>query len=294
VRRLARELGVDIHQVVGRGTGGRISAEDVKNHARDVLEGAAPVTTAAGQPGRLRLPDLTAFGEVERQPVSSVRRLTAESMARAWAVVPHVTQQDRADVTDLEALRKRYAPRVEAAGGKLTVTAIVLKVVAFALRRFPKFNAALDLENQEVVLRRYVHIGVAVDTERGLLVPVVRDADRKNITEIAVELNDLAERARSKKLAPGEMRGSGFTVSNLGGLGTTYFSPIVNWPEVGILGVGRAQTEVTWREGGPVPRLVMPLSISYDHRLIDGAEAARFLRWVAEALEHPLLLALEG
>jgi pyruvate dehydrogenase E2 component (dihydrolipoamide acetyltransferase) len=285
---------VNINEVGGSGPAGRISAEDVKKHSREILQGAAPVAAAMGQPATVLLPDLSAFGEVERQPITSVRRLTAESMARSWAIVPHVTQQDRADVTDLEAMRKRYSGRVEAAGGKLTVTAIVLKVVASALNRFGKFNAALDTVRQEVVFRRYIHIGVAVDTERGLLVPVVRDADRKNITEIATELNDLAERARSKKLSPEEMRGAGFTVSNLGGLGTTYFSPIVNWPESAILGVGRAQTEAVWQDGSPVPRLILPLSISYDHRLIDGAEAARFLRWVAEALEHPLLLALEG
>ncbi len=294
VRRLARELGVNINEVRGSGPAGRISAEDVKKHSKEILQGNAPAMLVAGQPANVALPDLSVFGEVERQPITSVRRLTAESMARSWAIIPHVTQQDRADVTDLEAMRKRYSGRVEAAGGKLTVTAIVLKTVASALRKFPKFNAALDVEKREVVFRRYVNIGVAVDTERGLLVPVVRDADRKNITEIAAELNDLAERARAKKLAPDEMHGAGFTVSNLGGLGTTYFSPIVNWPEPAILGVGRAATEAVWQDGVFVPRLILPLSVSYDHRLVDGAEAARFLRWVAEALEHPLLLALEG
>jgi pyruvate dehydrogenase E2 component (dihydrolipoamide acetyltransferase) len=226
--------------------------------------------------------------------MSSVRRKTSEQMALSWSSIPHVTQFDQADVTQLEELRKRYAERVEAAGGKLTVTAIVLKVVAGALKRFPKFNASLDLEHQEIVYRKAVHIGVAVDTERGLLVPVIRGADQKSLLEIAVELTGLADRARNRKVTIDELRGGGFSITNLGGLGTTYFSPIVNWPEVAVLGIGRAATQAVWTGGEFAPRLILPLSISFDHRVIDGADAARFLRWIAEALEQPMLLILEG
>lgn len=291
VRRLARELGVEIAAVSGSGTGGRISMEDVKGHARAVVTSGP---AAAAEAGPVELPDLSAFGPIEREPVSKVRRVTAENMARSWSRIPHVTQHDRADVTDMEAFRKQYGPRVASEGVKLTPTALAIKVAAEALRAFPKFNASLDLANDEIVYRRYVHIGVAVDTDRGLLVPVLRDADRKTITQIARELDDLAGRARSKKLTPDEMAGAGFTVSNLGGLGTTDFSPIVTWPQVAVLGVGRASTQAVWSDDRFEPRLIMPLSLSYDHRLIDGAEAARFLRWLAEAMEQPWLMFLGG
>jgi pyruvate dehydrogenase E2 component (dihydrolipoamide acetyltransferase) len=290
VRRLARELGVDINRVPGSGPGGRISIQDVKDYTKHRLSRSAPAAGAPAPP----LPDFAAWGPVERKPWSSVRRATVANMGNAWSQIPHVTQFDRADVSDLEVLRKKYAPRAEAAGGKLTVTAIAIKVAAGALKVFPKFNASLDAAGEEVVLKKYVHVGVAVDTDRGLLVPVIRDVDRKNIVEIASELTDLAERARVKKIKPDELQGACFTVTNLGGLGTTYFSPIVNWPEVAILGVGRAEVQAVHRDGEFVPRRILPLSISYDHRWIDGADAARFLRWIAEALEQPMLLALEG
>jgi pyruvate dehydrogenase E2 component (dihydrolipoamide acetyltransferase) len=215
-------------------------------------------------------------------------------MSRAWALVPHVTQFDHADVTGVEESRRAFNRRGEAARTKLTLTAIVLRTAAAALRKFPKFNAVLDPAAGEVVFRKYVHIGVAVDTERGLLVPVVRDVDRKSVLRIAAETSELAARAREGKLGPDEMAGAGFTVSNLGGLGTTWFTPIVNWPEVAILGVGRAEMQAVHEEDHFRPRRILPLSVSYDHRLIDGAEAARFLRWIAEALEQPLLLLLEA
>jgi pyruvate dehydrogenase E2 component (dihydrolipoamide acetyltransferase) len=226
--------------------------------------------------------------------MSKIRRVTAQNMARAWVTVPQVTHNDVADITALEELRKRYKPRVEAAGGKLTVTAIMVKVAASAVKLFPNVNASIDPGNEEIIFKDYVHIGVAVDTERGLLVPVIRDADHKNITEIAVELDDLARRARDRKLKPDEMQGASFSISNLGGIGGTGFSPIVNWPEVAILGVSRGRIEPQWIDGDFEPRLMLPLSLSYDHRLVDGAEAARFVRWIADALEQPLLLALEG
>ncbi|HSN54850.1 MAG TPA: 2-oxo acid dehydrogenase subunit E2 [Candidatus Sulfomarinibacteraceae bacterium] len=293
VRRFAREVGVDIAAVPGTGPGGRISIDDVKAEVARRME--RPAAAAAGAPP-VDLPDFSRWGKVRREPMSKIRRLTGEQMSRAWLTAPQVTHDDLADVTDLEALRQRFKGRVEAAGGKLTVTAILVKVAASALKVFPSLNASIDAAAGEIVFKDYVTIGVAVDTEHGLLVPVIRDADRKNITEIAVELDDLAARARARKLKPDEMQGGTFSISNLGGIGGTGFSPIVNWPEVAILGVSRGRVQPEWNDelGSFEPRLVLPLSLSYDHRLVDGAEAARFVRWVAEALEEPLLLALEG
>ena len=289
VRRQARELGIDITQVRGSGPGGRISAEDVVEHARDIIRGGG-----AGLSGTVSLPDFAKWGEIERKPMSNIRRKTAEHMAYAWASAPRVTQYDRADITGLEDLRKRFAKKAEAAGGKLTVTAIAVKVIVSALRAFPQFAASVDVRANEIIYKKYFHIGVAVDTDRGLLVPVIRDADRKNIIELASELARLAEKARNKKLTPDEMEGGVFTITNLGGIGGTNFSPIVNAPEVAILGISRSGLEPVYVDGQLVPRLMLPLSLSYDHRLIDGADAARFLRWVAEALEQPFLLPLEG
>lgn len=288
-RAFAREIGVDIGTVKGTGPGGRISIEDVKAHAKAENErprGAASVEAA--------LPDFTRWGDVERKAMSGVRRKTAEHLSAAWASVPHVTQFDRADITDLERLRKAYGPRVERAGGKLTPTAILLKVVAGALKVYPQFNASVDMARSEIVYKKYCHIGVAVDTEHGLMVPVVRDVDKKNLVELSVELTEIAERTRDRKLSLEEMQGGCFTISNLGGIGGSGFTPIVNAPEVAILGVARAETSPVYRNNEFVPRMMMPLSLSYDHRVIDGADGARFLRWVAEALENPFLLALEG
>jgi pyruvate dehydrogenase E2 component (dihydrolipoamide acetyltransferase) len=296
VRRMARELGVDIYEVQGTGPGARITAEDVSNRARSLITG---LKSAAGSaPGGLAapaaLPDFSQWGDVERKPMSGIRRKTAETMRNAWLTVPHVTQHDQADITELEALRKRFAKNVEAAGGKLTVTAIALKVVAAALKVFPQFNASIDMANNEIVYKKYYHIGVAVDTDRGLLVPVIRDVNKKNIRDLSAELNQLAEKARNKKISLDEMQGGSFTITNLGGIGGTSFTPIVNAPEVAILGISRASTQPVFIDGKFEPRVMMPLSLSYDHRLIDGADAARFLRWVAEAIEQPFILALEG
>jgi pyruvate dehydrogenase E2 component (dihydrolipoamide acetyltransferase) len=293
VRRLAREIGVDITAVPGSGPGGRISTEDVKIFARRRLTSpdgaaAAPAPVAAG------LPDFTKWGEVERQPMTGIRRKTAEHMAHAWATIPHVTQCAKADITELEELRQRFAPQAEAIGGKLTITAIMLKVVVAALKRFPQFNASLDLGSEEVVYKKYYHLGVAVDTERGLLVPVIRDVDRKSILELCVELHQVAERARHKKTTLEELQGGTFTVTNLGGIGGTFFSPIINAPEVAILGVARSVIEAVYRDGQFAPRLMLPLALSYDHRLIDGADGARFVCWVTEALQQPFLIALGG
>ena len=224
--------------------------------------------------------------------MNNIRRTTSERLGHAWNVVPHVTQCDKADITAMEELRKKYRGQVRDAGGNLTVTAMLVKVMATAVKQFPQFNASLDTEAGEIVFKKYVNVGVAVDTERGLLVPVVRNADRKNITEIAIEVHQAAERARNRKLTLEEMSGGGITISNLGGIGGTYFTPIVNWPEVAILGVSRGIIEPVWRDEAFEPRQLLPLSLSYDHRVVDGADAVRFLRWVVEAIEQPFLLSL--
>ncbi len=293
VRRLARELGVDIHRVSGSGPGGRISVEDVKNHVRRSVQHQEVARPGVPLPA-LPMPDFSKWGEVERKAMTNVRRKTAERMSHAWTTIPHVTQYDKADITELEELRQRFGKRVEAAGGKLTVTAIAVKVAAAALKVFPQFAASVDAAREEIVFKKYFHIGVAVDTNRGLLVPVIRDTDKKNILELSVELPQLAEKARNKKITPEEMEGGVFTITNLGGIGGTQFSPIVKSPEVAILGISRANWEPVFMKEQFEPRLMLPLALSYDHRLIDGADAARFLRWVAEALQEPFLLPLQG
>ncbi len=297
VRRMARELGVDINQVQGTGPNGRISIDDVKEHAKRIV---TAMQAGGGVAAGVALPDFTRWGDVERQPMRAVRRKTAEHLSASWASVPQVTQYDSADITSLEELRRKYAKQTEAAGGSLTITAIAVKVVAAALRAFPQFNSSIDMAAGEIIYKKYVNIGVAVDTDRGLLVPVIRDADGKNITEISIELARLAEKARTRKIALEEMQGGCFSISNLGGIGGTSFTPLVNAPEVAILGISRARMEPKWVAGdGPhggefAPRLMLPLSLSYDHRVIDGADGIRFLRWVVSALEEPFVLALNG
>jgi len=295
VRRLAREIGIDIYSVQGSGPGGRISEDDVKLCAKNALSAA----TAAAQSPRggfvePELPDFAKWGKIERVSIRGVRRKTAEHLRQAWNTIPHVTQQDRADITELEQLRAKFAPRAEEAGGKMTVTAIALKVCASALKVFPQFNASIDMAKEEIVYKQYINIGVAVDTDRGLLVPVIRDVDKRNIVELAAELTQLSKKAKDRKLTPDEMVGGSFTITNLGGIGGTGFSPIVNHPEVAILGLSRSRMEPEWVNNKFEPRLILPLSLSYDHRLIDGADAARFLRWIAEAFEQPFLLSVQG
>jgi pyruvate dehydrogenase E2 component (dihydrolipoamide acetyltransferase) len=284
-RRLARELGVDLSRVPGSALGGRVTQEDVRAFVRELASGAGARGPGAPAPP---LPDFARWGPVERRPLEGVRRKTAEQMSLAWSHIPHVTQHDQADVTDLDAFRKQQ----EGNGPKLTVTAFALKAAASALKQFPQFNASLDTAAGQLVFKRYYHIGVAVDTDRGLLVPVVRDVDKKSVRDLALELADVAERARQKKVPAEEMRGGTFTITNLGGIGGTGFSPIVNYPEVAILGLSRARLQPVVRDGQIVPRLVLPLSLSYDHRVIDGADAARFTRRIAEMLENPLLILL--
>lgn len=296
VRRLAREVGVDIYEVKGTGPGGRISEDDVKAHTKALLSAAASATATprAGHFAQPQLPDFAKWGKIERVSMRGVRRKTAEHLAEAWNTIPHVTQHDRADITELEQLRARFAPKAEEAGGKMTVTAIALKVCAAALKVFPQFNASIDIEKEEIVYKQYINIGVAADTDRGLLVPVIRDVDKRNIVELAVELSQLSKKARDKKLTPSDMEGGSFTITNLGGIGGIGFTPIVNFPEVAILGISRSRMEPEWINGKFEPRLILPLSLSYDHRLIDGADAARFLRWISEAFEQPFLLSVQG
>jgi pyruvate dehydrogenase E2 component (dihydrolipoamide acetyltransferase) len=295
VRRLAREMGINLMDVMGTGPAHRISETDVKRFA---ASGVAPIPTPSAAPVSVAmpLPDFSKFGLVRREAMSGVRRATVRSMAQAWSTIPMVTQFDKADITEMESLRKRINPRAEKRGAKVTMTAILLKIAAAALKQFPKFNASIDTATNEVIYKEYIHIGVAVDTPTGLLVPVVRDVDKKGVIALAAELGEIAAKARDRKLTPEEMQGASFTISNLGGIGGTGFTPIVNWPEVAIMGVSRSSIEPVWSAEKSTfePRNVMPFSLSYDHRLIDGADAARFCRFVAEMLEDPFLLGFEG
>ncbi len=294
VRRLAREIGIDIVQVKGTGPGGRISEGDVKVFAKQLIVRLQHEAATAKTAPKVVLPDFSKWGTIEKEQMRSIRRKTAEHLSQAWNIVPHVTQNDKADITELEKLREKFAKQAEEAGGKLTVTAIALKVIAAAMKKFPKFNSSSDVDREEIIYKKYVHIGVAVDTPAGLLVPVIRNVDQKNVYQIASELNDLSKRARERKLKPEEMEGGTFTITNLGGIGGVSFTPIVNYPEVAILGMSRSRTEPCWVNDHFEPRTMLPLSLSYDHRIIDGADAARYLRWVAEALEQPVLLLLQG
>lgn len=292
VRRLAREIGVNIADVKGSGSDDRISMDDVKAHAKQLLRGLPATASARAKSAAIQLPDFARWGTIERKPMTNIRRKTSEHLGYAWNTVAHVTQFDKADITSMEVLRRKYRQQVTDAGGNLTVTAILVKVLATVVKQFPQFNASLDPEANEIIYKHYVNVGVATDTERGLLVPVIRDADKKNVTEIAIEVHQMAERARNRKLSLEDMSGGGITISNLGGLGGTYFTPIVNWPEVAILGVSRGIIEPVWKNKTFKPRQLLPLSLSYDHRVIDGAEAMRFLREVVQAIEQPVFPSL--
>lgn len=279
VRRLARELGIDINSVKGTGEAGRITEEDVKQHAKKISGGTPE--------GTLSLPDFSKWGEIERKPLSGIRQATAKHTAASWKNIPHVFQFDEADISGIEGYLEKHTKKAEKKGVKITITTILLKIVATALRQFPKFNASIDLENKEMILKKYLNIGIAVATEKGLLMPVIRDVDKKGILELATELSELAEKARAGKLEAGEMEGGNFSISNLGGIGGTNFTPIIYHPQVAILGVSRAKTQPVLVDGKFEAREVLPLSLSYDHRLIDGAEGAEFLSWIVSALEDP-------
>jgi pyruvate dehydrogenase E2 component (dihydrolipoamide acetyltransferase) len=290
-RLLARELGVNLADVTGSGRNGRVTQEDIKTFVRQLASGQGGRAVAVGAGVQAPpLPDFRKWGETENKPLDNVRRETARHMALCWSLIPHVTQHDLADITDLDAFR-RSQPKD---GPRITVTAFALKAVAIALQQFPQFNASLDLSKNQLVLKKYYHLGLAVDTDRGLLVPVLRDVDKKSVHQLAAEMAAIAEKARQGKISMSDMQGGTFTITNLGGIGGTAFTPIVNWPEVAILGMSRARQEPVWRDGAFVPRLMLPLSLSYDHRVIDGADAARFTRRVAEMLENPLVMLLHA
>jgi len=297
VRRLARELGVDIHAVRGSGRDGRISQADVNDYVKARMTGrpAASGKTAVEDPSAVQqpsLPDFSRWGTVRKEKLETVRRLTAVNTSTAWRIVPHVTQFDEADITDVQAFIARHDKQAEKQGGKLTLTAVLMKVCAAALVRFPAFNASIDLANDQMIYKDYVHIGLAVDTSRGLLVPVIRDVQDKGIIDLAVAIGDVAQRARDKKIKPDEFEGATFTISNQGGIGGTAFTPVVVWPQAAILGISRARQMLVEKEGEFVPRTMLPLSLSYDHRIVDGADAARFMDWICRSLEQGLTILL--
>jgi len=278
VRRLARELGVELALVRGSGPKSRILKDDVQAFVRDALARGAPTPMQA--PGFAIPPappvDFSRWGPVEVLPLGKLRRVAARNLHRSWLSVPHVTQFDEADITDLDAFRLAKADEAKARGTRLTLLAFLLKACAVVLEQFPGFNSSLEPGGEAIVVKKYFHLGFAVDTDNGLVVPVIRDVDRKGLLDIALELATLSQKARDRKLSPEEMSGVTFTISSLGGIGGTAFTPIVNHPEVAILGVSRAEMKPVWRDGGFAPRLVLPLSLSYDHRVIDGADAVRF------------------
>jgi len=297
-RRLARELGVDLREVTGTARGGRVTADDVKSFVRGLPRGRAPTLSAAtAGMAAPPLPDFSKYGPIERKPFTSLRKTVAKNVSLSWNVAPQVTQHDVADITELEAGRKRFVESLPKSAPKVTITVLTIKAVVAALKAFAQFNASYDpnaSEYGELILKRFYHIGVAVDTERGLVAPVIRDADRKGISDLAKELHELAEKARVGKLAIEEMRGGTFTISNLGGIGGTAFSPIINYPEVAILGMSRSSWQPVVREGRIEPRLILPLSLTYDHRVIDGADGARFITRLSAAFSDPLRLFFES
>ncbi|RLS57954.1 MAG: biotin/lipoyl-binding protein [Planctomycetota bacterium] len=294
-RRLARELGVDIALVKGTGPGGRITQEDVQAYVRGKLQqiAVAPVKPARVLSGGISappLPDFSRFGVTVREPMNKIARTAAENLTVSWNVIPHVTQHDKADITDLEAARKRFGEGIGKNGPKVTMTAIVMKALATCLQAFPKFNSSLDPETNEIVLKKFYNIGCAVDTPNGLVVPVIKDCNTKSILTIAGELTDLAGKARDRKLSIDSMQGATCTVTNLGGLGGIAFTPIVNYPEVCILGMSRSQMELKLEDGKVVERMMLPISLSYDHRVINGADAARFVTALCNMLADPFQL----
>ena len=288
VRMIARELGVDLSQVAGSERNGRITKQDVRAFVKRLLESGGPVRAAAGGGGLNLLPwpaiDFSKFGEVETRPLAKIKKISGANLARNWAMIPHVTQHDDADITELEALRVALNKENEKAGIKFTLLAFLIKAVVAALKKYPDFNASLDASGENLVLKKYFHVGFAADTPNGLVVPVLRDADKKGVIAIAQESGALATKAREGKLTPGEMSGGCFSISSLGGIGGTAFTPIVNAPEVAILGVSKSAIKPVWDGKTFAPRLILPLSLSYDHRVIDGAAAARFAAYLAQLL----------
>ncbi len=290
VRRFAREIGVNIREVHGSGRRGRITTDDVKLFAKSRLSEPRAVMPGAAQ--QQPLPDFAKWGEVNREKFNKVRRITANTMAAAWATIPQVTQFEKADITDLEEFRQRHTKRVEKDGGKLTVTAILIKVLSLALESYPRFNSSIDMESYEYIDKDYHNIGIAAATDRGLLVPVMHNVQNKSITEVAIALSQLANKARDGKLSPNEMEGATITISNQGPMGGEQFTPIVYPPQVAILGVSTSRIEPVWNGSEFEPRTLMPLALSYDHRANDGADASAFLHFVCESLRNALTLFL--
>jgi len=287
VRKFARELGVDLQRVTGTAKNGRITADDVRSFVKAALAGGSPAATGAAAGSGLSVldwpkVDFSKFGEIQTKPLSRIKKISGANLHRNWVMIPHVTNNDVADITELETLRQTLNKENQKAGIKVTMLAFLIKAVVAALKKFPEFNASLDGDN--LVLKQYFHIGFAADTPNGLVVPVIRDADKKGVLELAQETSDLAALARDGKLAPAQMQGGCFSISSLGGIGGTSFTPIINAPEVAILGVSRSSQQPVWNGSAFVPRLMLPMSLSYDHRVIDGAAAARFNAYLAALL----------
>ncbi len=298
VRKMALELGIDLHRVKGTESGGRVGMADIRNYiqylqqaaqANAQTSGSNPPKNVADNVAAASL-DFSKWGSVEKKPFTSLRQKISQKMSESWTTIPHVTQFEEVDITELMALRKKYAASYEKKGAKLTLTSFVVKAAIVALKKFPGFNASLDESKQEMVLKNYYHIGVAVDTEQGLIVPVIKDADKKSVFEISKTIETLAEKTRARKVSPDDLKGGTFTISNLGGIGGSFFTPIINKPEVAILGVSKGVNRPVVVKGKTKDtieaRLMMPIGLSYDHRVIDGADGARFVRAIAEALEN--------
>ena len=292
IRRFARELGVNLPQVKGSGEKGRVTKDDVQNFVKQTLTGGT--TPGGGLPGLLPWPDVdfAQFGAIETKPLSRIKKISGANLHRNWVMIPHVTQFEETDISELEAFRKELGAEYAKQDIKITLLAFMLKACAITLKHFPDFNASLDASGENLIVKKYIHIGVAVDTPEGLMVPVIRDVDRKGIVQLAQELGEVSARARDKKITAADMQGGCFTISSLGGIGGTYFTPIINAPEVAILGVSRSSMKPVWKDGEFVPRLMLPLSLTYDHRVIDGAAGARFATYLAHVLSDMRRLAL--
>lgn len=301
VRRMAREAGIDLSKVEGSGPGNRITAEDIeaakeatKKEGEKKKEtkpsGKKKKAGAAETESTIELPDFSKWGDTKKEKMNTVRKITARTMTASWQQIPQVTQFDEADITEIEAFRQQHKDDYKKQGGKLTVTAILLKIAAFALQKFPRFNSSIDTSDNTLVMKQYINIGLAVDTDKGLIVPVIRDTDKKSLADISVETVELAKKARENEISSEELQGGNFTISNLGGIGGTGFTPIVYAPQVAILGVAKASYKQVFIDDRFQQRLVLPLSLTYDHRVIDGADGARFLRWICDVLEDPYAL----
>ena len=289
VRKFARELGVELDLVTGSGDGGRVTEDDIKLVVRRRSLDVNPQPSNETK----KMPDFSVFGDVNRVPMSRLRRTISRNMSLSWTTIPHVTLQHSIDITEMENIRQKYKAQAKEAGGQLTITVFMLKIVAAALKANPLMNCSLDPEKDEIIYKNYAHIGVAIDTERGLVVPVIRDVDKKSIIDLSVELTNLGARARKNELSLDDSQGGTFTITNLGGFGTEFFSPVINYPEVAVLGVGRSRQVPALQDDGTwVAGLEIPLSLGHDHRIVDGADGARFMQWIEQAIQNPMILTM--